>query len=409
MNQETSASGPLAGTRILDFGSVVLGPFATMTLGDLGADIIKIEPPAGDSARRVSKGRSPGMSGTAMQLLRNKRSIVLDLRQEAAREAALRLAADADAVFHNMRPRAMRGFGLDYESIRRVRPDIVYCVATGYDSAGPLAGLPAYDDLIQGASGLADLLGRAGGAPAYVPMALSDKIVGLAAAQALTAALLHRERTGEGQLVEVPMLETMVSFLAAEHVGDSVFEPPEAPFGYTRILSPNRRPYPTRDGHLCVLAYTDRHWRAFFRLSGHGEALLDDPRFATLAARTRNTDALYAIVAGALATGSTEAWLARLRAADIPVTEVRRLDELRDDPQLRASGFLRQRTHPSEGAYLSYGVASRFSATPARVVRDAPRLGEQGAEILREAGYAEHEIESLCRTGALRLDGDGGP
>ena len=394
-------TGPLAGVRILDLSSVVLGPFATMALGDLGAEIIKVERPEGDSARWVNRGRNPGMSGTTMNLNRNKRSIVLDLRMPAAREAVLRLAAGADAFVHNMRPRAMDRLGLGYDAVRSARPDIVYCVCTGYDSRGPLGGLPAYDDLIQGASGLADLVGRTAGEPAYVPMALCDKVVGLAAAYALTAALLHRERTDEGQHIEVPMHETMVSFVAAEHIGDSVFEPPEEPFGYARILSPHRRPYRTLDGHLCVLAYTDRQWRAFFRIAGRDEALLEDPRYATLAARTRNTDDLYGLVAQEIAKHTTAKWLALLQEAEIPAMPVRSLDDLRENPQLRESGFLSVRTHPSEGEYLSLGIAPRFSATPCAVTRDAPRLGEHGAEILRDAGYPDAELEVMRTTGAL--------
>ena len=312
------STGPLAGIRILDLSSVVLGPFATMALGDLGAEIIKVESPAGDSARWVSSGRSPGMSGTHMNLNRNKRSIALDLRKRTAQQAVLRLAGSADALFHNMRPKAIERLGLDYDAVRRVRPGIVYCVCTGYDSRGPFGGLPAYDDLIQGASGLADLVGRAGDVPAFVPMALCDKVVGLTAAYALTAALVHRERTGEGQHIEVPMYETMVSFVAAEHLGDSVFEPPREKFGYARILSPDRRPYRTMDGHLCVLAYTERQWKAFFRIAGLDESLLQDPRFSTLAARTRNTDALYGIVAEEIAKRTTAEWLALLQQAEIP-------------------------------------------------------------------------------------------
>lgn len=394
-------TGPLAGIRILDLSSVVLGPFATMALGDLGAEVIKIESPRGDSSRWVNSGRNPGMSGTHMNLNRNKRSIALDLRMRIAQQAVLRLAASADALFHNMRPKAIERLGLGYDAVCRIRPDIVYCVCTGYDSRGPLGGLPAYDDLIQGASGLADLVGRVGDEPAFVPMALCDKVVGLTAAYALTAALLHRERTGEGQHIEVPMHETMVSFVAAEHLGDSVFEPPRERFGYTRILSPNRRPYRTLDGFLCVLAYTDRQWRAFFRIVGRNEGLLQDPRFSTLAARTRNTDTLYGIVAEEIAKRTTAEWLSLLLEAEIPAMPVGSLDDLRENSQLRESGFLTRRTHPSEGPYLSLGVAPRFSATACAVSREPPRLGEHGAELLREAGYDDAEIEAMRASGAL--------
>ncbi len=402
MNRGTRPeAGPLAGLRILDLSSVVLGPFATMALGDLGAEIIKIERPEGDSSRWVNPGRNPGMSGTSMNLNRNKRSIALDLRKDEGRDAVLRLAADADAIFHNMRPKAMGQLGLGYDAVRTVQPGIVYCVCTGYDSRGPLGGLPAYDDLIQGASGVADLVRKKDGEPGYLPMVLCDKVVGLTAAHALTAALLHRERTGEGQHIEVPMYETMVSFLAAEHLGDWLFEPPEESFGYTRLLSSNRRPYRTRNGYLCVLAYTDRQWRSFFRIAGRDDGLLEDPRFATLAARTRHTNELYGIVAEELATRTTEEWLVLLRKAEIPAMSVQSLEGIREDPQLRESGFLSERTHPSEGKYLSLGVAAQFSATPCRVTRDAPKLGEHGEEILREAGYGVAEIDRMRASGVL--------
>ncbi len=397
------APGPLAGLRVLDLASVILGPFATMLLGDLGAEVIKVERPEGDSSRHVTPGRHPGMSGTAINLHRNKRSIALDLRNPAGRAALLRLAGSADALIHNIRPQAMARLGLDYAALQAARPDIVYCACTGYGSGGPYAGRPAYDDLVQGASGVACLMGRVHGKPEYVPVALCDKTVAMAAVNALLAALLHRARTGEGQEVEVPMYETMVAFNMAEHVCDSVFEPPEAPFGYPRVLSPGRHPYPTRNGHLCLLPYTDRQWRAFFRIIDR-EALAEDPRFRHLAGRTQHVDELYRIVEEEVARRSTEEWLELCEQEQIPAMPVLDLADARQDPHLAASGFFTVREHPSEGRYLSVGIPPRYSRTPCAVTRDAPRLGEHGIEILHEAGFGEEEIAALQESGAL---GDG--
>ncbi len=393
-------SGPLAGIRVLDLSAVILGPVATQILGDLGADVIKVERPEGDSSRYVNPGRSRGMSGTAMTLHRNKRSVILDLREPAGRETLLRLAGTADALIHNTRPQAMARLGLDYDSVHAVHPGIVYCACTGFGTGGAHAGRPAYDDLIQGASGLADLAGRKSGQPSYVPSTFCDKIVGITAVYALLAALLHRQRTGEGQYVEVPMLETMVAFNLAEHIGDGAFQPPLEPVGYKRVLSPDRRPYATLDGHVCLLPYTDAHWRAFFRMVNR-EELAEDPRFATLPQRTGNTDALYAIVAEEAAKKTTDEWLRLFGEAEIPASPVVTLDGLQQHPHLESVGFFESRDHPSEGAYLSMRFPVAYSATPCTVRRDAPRLGEHAAEVLAECGFTEEEIEELRQSGAL--------
>ena len=392
--------GPLSGLRILDLASVVLGPYATMILGDLGADVIKVERPEGDSSRFVNVGRNPGMSGTAINLHRNKRSIVLNLRHAAGRKALLRIAKNADALIHNVRQAGMDRLGLGYDDLCSVRPDIVYCACVGYGSHGPEGGRPAYDDLIQGASGLAMQMGAIAGRPAYVPAALCDKIVATSAVNALLAGLLHRARTGEGQRIEVPMYETMVSFNLAEHLGDSVFEPPAGEFGYRRVLARNWRPYATRDGHVCFLAYTDAHWRAFLRIATK-EELADDPRFATLSGRTEHVEELYGMVADVISRYTTAEWLRLSEEADIPASPVRDLADAREDPQLRQTGFLSVRDHPSEGAYLAVGIAATYSATPCRIRCDAPRLGEHTEEILRDAGLSEAEIGELLESGTI--------
>lgn len=391
-------AGPLDGVRILDLTSVILGPYATQLLGDMGADIVKVESPAGDSNRYVSPGRHRGMAGTAVNLHRNKRSIVLDLKQAAGRAALLKLAAGADALIHNMLPATMARLGLAYADIAAASPNIVYCACTGYGAGGPWSGRPAYDDLIQGASGMASLMQRMHGEPLFFPAVLCDKLVGVAAVNALVAALFHRERRGEGQYVEVPMLETVVSFNMVEHAGDWLFEPPQTDFGYARVLTPNRNPCPTADGHVCILAYTDRQWRALFDLIGRPE-LAGDPRFADLTARTRHIDELYGIVRHATPEKTTAEWLDLCIAANIPVTDVTDLNDAREHPHLTASGFLAEREHPSEGRYLAVGIAPQFSATPGDIRREAPRLGEHSAELLREAGYDEAAIAELRAAG----------
>lgn len=394
--------GPLSGLRILDLTTIILGPYATQILGDWGADIVKVEAPEGDSTRYINPGRHRGMSGTSLNINRNKRSIVLDLKQPAAKEALLKLAKGADALIHNIRPQAMGRLGLSYDDVRAVRPDIVYCACVGYGKRGPYAGRPAYDDLIQGASGTAALNAKMHGEPLYFPGVMADKITGMAAAGALTAALLHRARTGEGQEVEVPMYETLVSFNMAEHGGDFLLEPPEVDFGYARVLTQNRRPYETKDGHVCMLAYNNRQWTQMFDLVGQPE-LIDDPRFADIGSRAKNIHDLYGVVRAATPTRTTQEWLDLCLEANIPAAPVFDLQDARAEPHLTATGFLAEREHPSEGAYLSVGVPADFSASPGSIRTDAPRLGEHSAEILREAGLSDDEIGAMAASGATTL------
>ncbi|HEX2255882.1 MAG TPA: CoA transferase [Afifellaceae bacterium] len=396
-------SGPLHDVRVLDLTTVILGPLATQILGDLGAEIVKVEPPEGDSNRHLGTGRNPGMSGTVMNLHRNKRSIVLDLKKRAGREALLRLAAGADVLVHNIRLAAMERLGLGWPELKMANPRLIYCAATGFGSGGPYADRPAYDDLIQGASGLSDLLGRVSGAPGMVPSIVCDKITGLTAVYAILAALFHRERTGEGQMVEVPMLETMAAFNLVEHYAGGVFRPPAGPIGYSRLLTPYRKPYRCADGYLCLLAYTDRQWRGFFEIIGRPE-LADDERFRTLAARTRNTDALYAIVEQAIADKTTAEWLELCRRHQIPCMPLLKIDEIERDPHLAETGFFGEAEHPSEGRYTQVGIPTRFSASRTQVRRHAPALGEHSVEILREAGFSPAEIAALLDEGAS-IDG----
>ena len=395
-----AVDGPLSGYRILDLTTVVLGPYATRILGDMGADVIKVEPPEGDMLREIGPSGSPGMAPIHLALGSSKRSVVLDLKRPRARDALLRLAAGADAFVHSMRPGAIARLGLTCEDLRSARPDIVYCGACGFGSGGPYAGRPAYDDLIQGMCGIADLMGRVtGGPPRYAPTIVADKTVGLFVANAVLAALLHRERTGEGQEVEVPMFETMVSYVLVEHLWERTVRPDDGALGYVRMLAPNRRPFRTRDGYVCMLAYTDRHWKSFFALAGRPE-LSEDPRYETISARTENVSELYAVAEELLGERTTAEWLADLEKAEVPAGPVNSLEDLLADPHLASRDLIRRVAHPSEGETLEVGPPARFSRSPAAVRRPAPLLGEHTVQALAEAGLEPAEIDDLLREGA---------
>jgi len=387
--------------RVLELATVVLGPLACQLLGDQGADVVKVEPPGGDSNRQVGPMRTPDMGALFLNCNRNKRGIVLDLKHPQGREAALRLAAHADVLVHNYRPAALARLRLAYDDVRAVNPGIVYCGTYGYGRSGPYRDRPAYDDSIQAAAGIASLTAHGGGEPRFVPTILADKTTALAVVAAVNAALFHRARTGEGQEIEVPMFETLVSFVMTEHLWGRTFEPPLGPAGYVRLLSRERRPLPTRDGHLSVLPYLDEHWRAFCRAAGRPD-LLDDRRFESLASRLSNIDALYVTLAVEVAKRSTGDWLETLERAGVPATPVRTLEELLDDPHLLETGFWQTHEHPTDGTLRVPSPASRFSRTPTGVRRLAPRLGEHTREVLREAGYADAEVDALCAAGAAR-------
>lgn len=391
--------GALDGIRVLDLTSVVLGPLATQTMGDMGADIVKIEGPAGDTTRYTGPKRSADMSALYMGLNRNKRSLVLDLKQEAAKEALWRLIDTADVFLHSVRPQAMDRLGFSSEAVCARNPRIVYAGIHGFRMDGPYAGRPAYDDVIQGLSGSADLMARLVGEPRYMPTIMADKTCGLVTVNAVLAALLERERSGKGQFVEIPMFETMVAFNMADHIFGYTFDPPEGPMGYSRVLTPSRRPYKTTDGFICLLAYTDTQWVRFWEEVGRPE-LKDDPRFDSLSSRADNIEAVYSLAGEFIATRSTADWLETLPRLEIPCGEIIELEDIPDDPHLQAVGFFRKETHPTEGAITVPDTPVQFSRTPASIDRLQPKLGEHSAEILREAGLGEDEIEDMRATGA---------
>ncbi len=395
-------AGPLRGLRVIDMTAVLMGPYGTQWLGDMGADVVKIEAPEGDVVRGIGPVRHPGMGPIFLNTNRSKRSVVLDVKQPAGRAALLRLVQGADVFVYNVRPQAMARLGLSYEALAEVNPRIVYAGVFGYGQDGPYAARPAYDDLIQGASTLSAMFARAsGGEPQYVPAAIVDRITGLAAVGAILAAVHERHASGRGQRIDIPMFETMVGFVLSDHLGGRSFEPPLDGGGYGRLLSRGRKPYKTLDGYVCALIYTDKQWRSFLRLLGREAEMQTDPRLASLATRTQHVDALYAEVGRTMATRSTADWLSCLDAVDIPATPVNDLDSIFEDPHLVATGFFGSEQHPTEGTLRTMRHAATWSRTQPAAHRPAPCQGEHSVEVLREAGFGADEIEALRAQGVL--------
>jgi crotonobetainyl-CoA:carnitine CoA-transferase CaiB-like acyl-CoA transferase len=376
--------GPLHGVRVLDLTTVIMGPAATQVLGDLGADVIKVESPTGDSMRNVGPFRHPKMGPMYLQANRNKRSVVLDLKKEEDRSALLALAADVDVVVSNIRPQAMARLRLDYEHLRQVNPRVIYCMAVGYGSDGPHAGQAVYDDLMQAASGICGLFGQVDGAPRYAPVNICDRVVGLYLVIAILAALRHREVTGEGQDIEVPMFETMVQFVLGDHMGGGAFVPPLGDMGYPRLLSRTRGPYPTRDGYLSLVVYTDAHWKAFSALVGQPDLMERDPRFKDQASRTIHAEDMGRFLADHLPRYTTAEWIEKLRAVDIPVSPVNGIADLFEEPHLKAVRMLDELEHPTEGRLKVARFPIRFGRTPATIRRLAPTLGADTQDVLGE-------------------------
>jgi len=397
-------SGALEGVRVLDLTTVLMGPFATQLLGDMGADVIKVEPPTGDTTRSLGPARHPGMGAGFLHVNRNKRSLVLNLKDPAGHAALLRLAARADVLIYNVRPQAMTRLDLGYERLRALNPRLIYAGVFGYGQDGPYAAKPAYDDLIQGAIGLPSLVARVGdGTPRYVPIAMVDRTVGVSAAMAVSAALYRREKTGVGQAVDIPMFETMVPFMLGEHMAGQTFAQPLGDAGYARMLARERTPYVTRDGYLCALIYNDGQWRSFCRMIGDPEMFDRDPRLANLNTRTAHVRELYAMVAEILLTRTTAEWMRLFETADIPAIPLHTLDSLMEDPHLFATDYFQTREHPTEGPIREMRPASRWTESPAEIRRPAPRLGEHSREILDELGYTEREIRQLLDTGVTQV------
>ncbi|MFA4914933.1 MAG: CoA transferase [Burkholderiaceae bacterium] len=446
MTTTGTGTAALHGVRVLDLTSVLFGPYCSMVLGDYGADVIKVEAPAGDSTRYTGPAQEPGLSAIFLGVNRNKRSIVLDLKQPAAIDALLRLVDEADVLMHSMRPQKMEKLGLGPAALCARNPRLIYAGLYGFGEGGDYAGQPAYDDVIQGLSGVAAAVGQQSGAPGYAPSAIADKTCGLIAAHAILAALFQRERSGVGQQIEVPMFESMTSFMLVEHFygrhmrdasagGDAAADDdvasasrqgpastltstrhdarptrascqpaatPTLTSGYPRVLAPWRKPYPTRDGHLCVMPYTDRHWQAFFREAGrHEEA--SDPRFASIAERTRHIDVLYALLGSIIAQESTDYWLDFCQRFEIPAGRVNALDDLRRDPHLNRVGFFTDIVH--EGHHYTF-TRNPVTLSGSKVAPTMPPpLGAHTRDVLHEAGFSGEAIDQLFATRAAGLGG----
>ncbi len=380
--------GPLSGIKVVDLTSVVFGPYATQIMADMGADVIKVEPPAGDDARYISVGPAPGLAGVFVNVNRGKRSIVLDLRSEDGKAALRALIADADVFIHSMRAKAIARLGFDYPAVAMINPSIVYTNCYGYSRKGPERDQPAYDDTMQAECGLAAVQGMLTGEASYVGTIVADKVAGLTGLYATMMALFHRERTGEGQEVEVGMFETMASFMLVEHANGAMFEPKLGPAIYPRVVAPGRRPYKTSDGYVAALIYNDRHWTAFVNAV---KPVWAGPDMATLAQRAKQIDRMYALLGELFLTRTTKEWLELLRSIGVPAGPIRTPDDLLGNAHLNAIGFFETVDSP-QGPVRFPGIPTTFSKTPGRVAGPAPTLGADTDAILAEiqAGVHRH-------------------
>ncbi|HEX2886025.1 CoA transferase, partial [Vineibacter terrae] len=382
------SGGPLEGVRVVDLTTVVVGPICTRTLADQGADVIKVEAPGGDLLRTMAQGsRHPGMSGKFINFNRNKRSVCLDLKQAGGMDAMRRLIAGADVFVSNIRPEALARAGLDYPSLAPDHPRLIHCSILAFGRGGRYFNRPAYDPIVQSLSGVAGTFARATGEPRFVPMVMTDHTTGLIAAQCIGFALYRREKTGRGEAIDVPMFENMASFVLSEHLGAATFDPPVGPSGDNRLLSPDYRPLPTRDGYITVGPNTNAQAFAFFDAVGRPE-LKTDPRFASAAARTAHAAEYFEVRKQGLAQKTTAEWLSIFETLDVPSARYNAIDDLLEDPHLADTGFFRAEDHPSQGRLRRTRVANTFSGGNREDEAHAPLLGEHTRAVLAELGYA---------------------
>lgn len=394
--EDKTMQGPLSGVKILDLTTVLMGPYATQLLADMGADVIKLEPLEGDTVRGVGPMRSPGMGHMFLHVNRNKRSISVDLKSEEGRQLVYELARDVDVLVYNIRPSAMKRLGITYEQLSEINPRIIFAGLYGYSETGPYAGRAAYDDLIQGGVSVPYIVGMATGEPRYVPLTLADRTVALMSANAISAALVAQKMHGKGQSIEISMFETMAQFVLGDHLAGLTFDPPIGPAGYRRLISPERKPYKTSDGYICLLLYSDKQWLAFFDLVGKGEQARNDPRLKSISERTKHIDELYGMVGEEIAHRSTAEWDVALRGADIPCMPMNSVEQVIQDPHLVATGMIKTVEHPTEGTVRQLGIPIRMSGTEImKELRPAPRLGEDTDEVLSSLGYDKDRIAAL--------------
>jgi formyl-CoA transferase len=387
-------TGPLAGLRVIDLSQFILGPVCTQILGDMGADVIKIETPDGDMNRDIGPSRHIKMAALFLGMNRNKRSVVLDLKRPAALQALYEMVASADVFVHSMRGKAAERLGIDYEKISRLNPRIVYAAGQGYSPSGPDRDRPAYDDVIQGECGISGINHLVHGQPYYFPMAFCDKFCGYVLASSISMALFHRERTGQGQKIALPMLETVMSFNLIEHLWTGSFDKPQGELGYGRALMQDRKPFATQDAYICLMATSDEQWQRLFVAIGCPH-LAEDTRYAKLAQRSLHFPELYASIAEILKTKTTTYWLETLALADIPSGKVRMLADMPDDSYLRETGFFHHYTHPEAGPMITPSIPVHFSQTPGEIRTPPPTLGQHTEEVLREFGFDTQRLAAI--------------
>ena len=390
-----ASQGPLVGVRVVDLTAMVMGPYCTQIMADMGADVIKVEPPEGDNTRYISVGPAPGMSGVYINVNRGKRAIVLNLRTEEGRVALQALIKTADVFIHSMRSKAVAKLGFGYDDVAAINPSIVYTNCYGYGRRGPNRDLPAYDDTIQAECGLPAVQEQLTGEANYVGTIMADKVAGLTALYATMMALFHRERTGEGQEVEVAMFETMASFMLVEHANGAMFDPPLGPAVYPRTVAPNRKPYRTSDGHIAALIYNDKHWNAFINAVRPAWAT---ELYATLELRANDIDTVYGLVAETMLERTTAEWMALFRELEIPAAPLNTPDALFDHPHLNAVGLF-ETVDTQYGPVRMPGVPTWFSRTPGRIAGPTRELGADTADVLDELGLGSTDIEPAVGSG----------
>lgn len=389
-------NAPLSGLRVLDLTQVVMGPVATQILAEMGADVIKIEPPAGDTSRHIPPMRNAGMGYIFLHANRGKRSVVLDLKRQEGLGALLKLVESADVLICNVRPDAMARLGLTYERLAMAKPDIIYVNLVGFGAEGPYSGDPAYEDLIQSLTAVPSLLVRGGAeAPMFVPLAFNDRSCGAYCVNFVLAALLTRAKTGLGDHIVLPMFETMARAVLADHMAGRTFDPPEGPMGYQRILTDLRRPYPTSDGYVSMVLYTDNHWRAFLKVVGKESWMETDPRLKNITRRAAHTAEIYKPIVEIMRGRSSVDWISVLREADIPIAPVHTLESLIEDEHLVARRLVSYSDHPTEGRIALLSNLVKTNGNTSLELRPAPNLGEHTEEVLRESGL------DLCQIAAL--------